>query len=505
MRDHVAKCGRRAISGRRPLNRPAKFPIAKEQFEVLQIDFFEFVGEEFLHMQDAFTRFSVLRHTGTTKEKKKMESKASERLLETIVSGWISIFGVPRIIMGDMDARFTSHTFERFCAVNHMSFLATPAKKHTGIGSLERKHAVMARILHEMLTEEQSVKGELHSLEMLAGMVTMISNSQISNDDGHSAGHRMYGRSPRLPISTIDSVNFCELINDADPSGRAVNNKLGRLARIREMWLKNENIKVFRRITERNAPKTEKNRLFLGQSVYFWHDDKNDKYSRMKGPGLITAIYGPGQLLIGYHSHFYTVSIDRVTPTEKALELIGADGQLQIHTLGSKLPVHQLVDSRTLVYLMRYRDLVEMKKIPDAENLQLDDLSLVKEMEKNEKYRRLTSDLGGEEEFEMFFDAFKNSELKLMDADFKSTLENMKEILMSQTADSIRKRGNIEFRIMKALENEKESEQRVKYSKGKKQLQELLKRYNGRCGILIVNCPGKLKYVWNFVVPSYPG
>ena len=79
-----------------------------------------------------------------------MESKASERLLETIVSGWNSIFGVPRIIMGDMDARFTSHNFERFCAVNHMSFLATPAKKHTGRGSLERKHAVMARILHEV-------------------------------------------------------------------------------------------------------------------------------------------------------------------------------------------------------------------------------------------------------------------------------------------------------------------------------------------------------------------
>ena len=60
MRDHVSHCDRKAIAGRRPLNRPAKFPIAKEAFEVLQIDFFEFIGEEFLHMQDAFTRFSVL-------------------------------------------------------------------------------------------------------------------------------------------------------------------------------------------------------------------------------------------------------------------------------------------------------------------------------------------------------------------------------------------------------------------------------------------------------------
>ena len=232
-------------------------------------------------MQDAFARFSVLRHTGTVKEKKKMQSTASERVVETIVSGWISIFGIPRIIMGDMDARFTSHTFERFCAVNHISFLAAPAKKHTGIGSLERKHAVIARIPHEVMTEGKSVKRDYASLDMLASMVTMISNSQISNDDGHSAGRRMYGRSPRLPISAIDSVNFCDLVNDADPSGRAVSNKLGKLREIREKWLKNENIRVFGKITERNAPGTEKNRLFLGQSVYFWHDDKNDKYSRM--------------------------------------------------------------------------------------------------------------------------------------------------------------------------------------------------------------------------------
>ena len=87
-----------------------------------------------------------------------------------------------------MDARFTSNIFERFCAENFLSFIAAPAKKHTGIGSLERKHAVVARILHEVLTEMKTEKRKSASLDIVASMVTMIANSQISSADGNSAG-----------------------------------------------------------------------------------------------------------------------------------------------------------------------------------------------------------------------------------------------------------------------------------------------------------------------------
>ena len=110
-------------------------------------------------------------------------------------------------------------------------------------------------------------------------------------------------------------------------------------------------------------------------------------------------------------------------------------------------------------------------------------MSLVKELERNETYRKLTSDLGGEEEFEVFSDAFKRSELKLTNEDFKSTLESMREILKSQTAKSLKQKESVEVRIIRALEDQKEEENTTGFKKRKEQLADLLKRYDERMGL----------------------
>ena len=91
--------------------------------------------------------------------------------------------------------------------------------------------------------------------------------------------------------------------------------------------------------------------------------------------------------------------------------------------------------------------------------------------------------MGGEKEFQMFFDAFKHSELQLMNDDFRSTLESMKETLKSQTARSLRQKENVEFRIIRALEDQKEDEQKTGFKRRNQQLNELLKRYDERMGL----------------------
>ena len=102
MRDHVEKCDRIAVNGRRPLSRPAKFPITTVPFELLYLDYFEFNGEVFLHMQDAFARYSVLKHVG----KEDKNAPPAEKAENIIMTSRISYFGIPRIIMGDPDTRF---------------------------------------------------------------------------------------------------------------------------------------------------------------------------------------------------------------------------------------------------------------------------------------------------------------------------------------------------------------------------------------------------------------
>ena len=57
----------------RPLSRPARFPMIDAPFELLQLDFMEFEEQKILHIQDCFSRFSVLKYMG--KKTKKGKSK----------------------------------------------------------------------------------------------------------------------------------------------------------------------------------------------------------------------------------------------------------------------------------------------------------------------------------------------------------------------------------------------------------------------------------------------
>ena len=51
----------------RPMSRPARLPMAQTAFEIMNIDFFEFDKHVILHMQDVFTRFSILKYMGGKK------------------------------------------------------------------------------------------------------------------------------------------------------------------------------------------------------------------------------------------------------------------------------------------------------------------------------------------------------------------------------------------------------------------------------------------------------
>ena len=58
----------------RPRSRPARLPMAQTAFEIMNIDFFEFDKHVILHMQDVFTRFSILKYMGEKKVHAKKRS-----------------------------------------------------------------------------------------------------------------------------------------------------------------------------------------------------------------------------------------------------------------------------------------------------------------------------------------------------------------------------------------------------------------------------------------------
>ena len=114
--------------------------------------------------------------------------------------------------MSDPDTRFVGTVFIKFREDHHISFACAPAKRRTGIGSLERKHAVIARVTHEVMHQRDKFDkiANIGSMECFAAMVTVIVNGQIGNADGFSASQRLCARNPRLPCSMVDSANYCE-------------------------------------------------------------------------------------------------------------------------------------------------------------------------------------------------------------------------------------------------------------------------------------------------------
>ena len=89
--------------------------------------------------------------------------------------------------------------------------------------------------------------------------------------------------------------------------------------------------------------------------MYFYHANPLRRHAQWQGPALIAGLWG-GKALVAYGNSVYTISADNIHTTPKVLELLGSDESLQLHTLGQKIPLFQVVDTKAFVFLMRYRN-----------------------------------------------------------------------------------------------------------------------------------------------------
>ena len=89
-------------------------------------------------------------------KKKENPNDASQETVNAFLTGWISIFGTPRVVMTDPDPIFTGGVFAHFLQDNKIEYLTTASKHHQSIGQVERKHAAVRSLL-ESLTKIQNI------------------------------------------------------------------------------------------------------------------------------------------------------------------------------------------------------------------------------------------------------------------------------------------------------------------------------------------------------------
>jgi transposase InsO family protein len=352
---HVSPRGGMKINGQRPLARPAKFPMASAPFVILMMDFAEWNKRNFLRAQGRFTRFSAGCYFGHGGDKSNIipARKAGENISE-----WrIPYFGTPDIIFAGPGARFTGEIFGSFCAERRIRNLHTPSGRHASIGSAERRNGATERIIYEFLENQTVSRKFIKDTNAVAALLNLATNAQVSNSDGLTNGRRLYGRSPRLPLAQVDTLDFIDLPNPIEGDETIRYRRVGLIRQFRKNRPEQDHAKAHAKANKAAPRKCDESELFNGQTAYAWlQQEAKAPYAKQKrnGPGIIIGDWG-NKLLLGYQNQILQVASESARATNEIFKLMGSDGQLQLHSTGGKVPLASNVDARTPVYLMRYQ------------------------------------------------------------------------------------------------------------------------------------------------------
>ena len=364
IKKHIANCERRRTCGARPLSRPAAFPMATAPFEIVKMDFVHWRGNRIIHMIDAFSRYSVLKFLAI--KKNETEGEPTKRLISIFIQHWMAYFGAPRVIFLDPDPMFQSNFFIEMCENFNITPLFTPPNHHQSFGIIERRHQVTKENLNQLMNESEQKNLKV---EDLIAVAQMVQNSQISQADGATPGHRVFGRSPRLPIPTIESATMLDMVNGKHAPETVTMAIQQRIQRAREIWIEHDNVNKIKTSVYRAPRKCELQNIFIGQSAYFYDNNSGKGKELWRGPGIIVGMWGH-QVFLSYAYSLFRIPIANIRTTRDTLKAIGSDGQLQIHCEGGKVPLSKVVDGETLTFLQRYQwSLSEGKSVPTIKQM----------------------------------------------------------------------------------------------------------------------------------------
>ena len=336
-REHCKKCDRTKLTGSRPLSRPAAFPMASDPFEVVFFDFVH-LGEvndksEFLHMIDAFARYSIL---ARLKYNKNCDVGQSEAVCNAFITQWIAVFGAPKVVFIDPDTRL-NNTFalSQLCEIFGISLIPVASKHHQSFGAVERHNIIMQKSFAELQGNSDFI-GMSH--ENLAAIVQLVHNGVVSPIDGFTPGHRVFGRAPRLPIPSTETATLPDRKNSIlgmTSKNRSVLQVFRGIIACRNSWGAHDTDETLIRAATGKGSKEKAEQLYGGQSVYFFHDKSSKKGTHWRGPGVIVG-RTHYNAWVQYNCYRYEISLQNCIPVDSIFTNIGPSDALEFFSKGGK-------------------------------------------------------------------------------------------------------------------------------------------------------------------------
>ena len=259
---------------KRPPPRPVVgFPMAHRFGQCVAMDLKQFGKVHLLHAIDHATRLaaaSIIR------------SKSPEVIIRDVFRHWVSIYGVPEMILSDNGGEFNNSQVRELGEKLNLKLKTTAAESPWSNGLVERHNL----ILGEMIVKTQADTG--CSLEM-ATMWSVTAHNSLTNVYGFTPFQLVFGRNPVLPSLQTDKPPALS----EETSCEVIRNNLNAMHAARQAHIRNESSEKVRRALRHNVRTTGEIRYVTGDSVYYKRKDSK----KWKGPGTVLGSEG-NQVLV---------------------------------------------------------------------------------------------------------------------------------------------------------------------------------------------------------------
>ena len=127
------------------------------------------------------------------------------------------MFGAPYILVAGKDKRFSGEVFQDFRTSHNITLQAVIPGHHQSLGATERTHALFRGIIDRVIGNRKSNCLPNKEWVEFPDMASLHLNSQVQQYDGFTPGHRVFGRTPKLPIGAAGNPNFRILRSQLPP------------------------------------------------------------------------------------------------------------------------------------------------------------------------------------------------------------------------------------------------------------------------------------------------
>ena len=253
----------------RPACKPAvSLPMATKFNETVAMDLHQLdKGEYYLHMIDLFTRYSRATIIG---------NKFPETIIESFLTEWVTIFGVPHSTLTDNGGEFDNCHFRSMAENYGIKLTTTAAYSPWSNGICERHNSALTETYNKLRSDTsfQLSKGALMRYACLA-------KNSLLNQSGFTPQQLVFGENPSVPTVMSSDVPALENVT----TSRYIRDHLNVLSKSRQAYLSIESSDRLKRALK------AKTRLYsgpysAGERVYFRKGDDDEWH----GPGVVLGM-----------------------------------------------------------------------------------------------------------------------------------------------------------------------------------------------------------------------